>query len=125
MLLGRVTYQEMEGWFVDQTPVVVTRNPKQVDVPNGHAVDSLDAAIALAKEHKAEELVISGGATIYQKGIHLADTLVLTRILSEIEGQKKFPEFEKTDWSLSNTEEWPADDQNTHSMRLETWEKRL
>ncbi len=70
MLLGRTTFEEMDGWFTTQTPVVLTRD-FNFDVKEGFVADSVERAVSIAREQSASELVVSGGASIYQAGPEL------------------------------------------------------
>lgn len=52
-----------------------------------------------------EKAYICGGASIYRLGLQVADTLELTRIHKDIDGDVFFPEINFDDWELINTED--------------------
>ena len=57
---------------------------------------SLNEAIAACDED--EEIFIVGGAELYRQAISLVDTLYITEIQQDVEGDAHFPEFDKNAW---------------------------
>ncbi len=126
MALGRSTYEEMEGWFSDQSPVIITSQSDYRPFQIGHRVSSsLQKGIQTARENNAKELFIAGGASLYEKGLKSANRLLITRINTKSEGDLLFPEFESTgSWAITYLERWPADSENSFDMTFEIWERR-
>ncbi len=119
MLLGRRTFEEMDGWFTTQTPIVLTRDvgytPKI-----GHAVQSVEQAIQLAEESGDTELVVSGGASIYALALPFAETLILTIVQATEESQARFPDYEiQGSWKLLESKSSPADDDNAYNIEIQ------
>ncbi len=52
-----------------------------------------------------EKAFITGGASIYKLGLKVADTLELTRIHKDFEGDTYFPEINFDEWELIKKEE--------------------
>ncbi|HQZ27875.1 MAG: dihydrofolate reductase [Verrucomicrobiales bacterium] len=128
LLLGRKTYEEMEGWFTDQRPLILTRSADFRPSAAHHAVvSSVPQAIDLASGNGAGELVVCGGAGTFAAALPYADTLVLTRVKTRIEVEKPvfFPEFESSHrWRCEFAQDWSADAENHFSMRFEKWHRR-
>lgn len=125
MLLGRKTYEEMDGWFTTQSPVVMTR---QKDYDARRVVHSIPEAISLARANGATELVVGGGGKIFAEALHHANRLVLTRIEKayDVENPVHFPDFESSgEWRLRFQEQWPADEENPQDMTLQIWDKQV
>lgn len=123
MLLGRKTFEEMEGWFTDQTPVVLTRSDDFV--PSlGHRVSGAGEAIELAKANQVDELVVSGGSAIYHAVMSLANRLVITHIEAEFDGDLTFPGIDETEWIVEGEEHWEPDELNEFPMRLRVYRRR-
>jgi len=116
LLLGRVTYEEMSGWFSDHTPIVLTRKVDyQPEV--GKAAHSVEESLTLAAEDGARELCICGGAHIYQAALPYTDELHLTLVDTEAEGRVLFPDYEDgISWEKVSEESFPADEENPHTM---------
>ncbi len=124
MLLGRRTYLEMQGWFKTQTPVVLTRS-RELEVPEGFRVATVEEAVELARDRAVPELVVSGGGSVYEAALPSVDELVLTRIDADIDGGVKFPPLDlEKDWVLEREERWDADEANPLSMAFQTWRRR-
>src|SRR5690606_10330579 len=126
LLVGRRTYLEMEGWFGERVPIVLTRQPGFRPHHPGHRVAaSPAAALALARAGGAGELLVCGGAQVYAATLPLADRLVLTRIglRPEVPDPVRFPDFEGSgEWRLRYAETWPAADGGP-SARREVYER--
>ncbi len=121
MLLGRKTYLEMEGWFTSQTPVVLT---SQSDFPifqkEHHRAVDIQEAIQLASDAGADELVISGGAQVYETALPFVDEMFITRVRERSETGVKFPPISSLDqWETTELEFHPADVDNSHDASLE------
>jgi dihydrofolate reductase len=74
--------------------------------PNGTTVFySFDDAINYCKQRKYQKVFICGGASIYRIGLPVADTLELTRIHKNIEGDTFFPQIDFNAWDLEKKED--------------------
>lgn len=73
-----------------------------------------------AFEDGALELVVSGGASVYEAALPYADELWLTRVDTEVsEPGPRFPNFESDiRWETLSEEHHQADDENTHPMTM-------
>ncbi|MEO0416030.1 MAG: dihydrofolate reductase [Verrucomicrobiota bacterium] len=116
LLLGRVTYQEMLGWFSDHFPIVLSRS-SALQVERGALVGSVPAAIELASPRG--ELVVCGGGEIYAAAMPYATDVILTQIDADIAGSVYFPEMEPKEWASVSSEAFPADDSHAHAMTIQ------
>ncbi len=122
VLLGRRTWEEMDGWFTDQTPIVMThRRDFEIDV--GRVAHSAEEAVTEAFEDGAEELVVSGGAAVFAAALPYADELVLTKLDLSTFGEEvpddvpRFPDYEtEIEWEIVSEEQYPADEENETAM---------
>jgi len=78
-----------------RTTVVVTRN-QDLKIDGCIIAHSLKEALAACAGD--EEIFIVGGAELYAQAMPLADTLYITEIRQNVEGDAHFPEFDKTEW---------------------------
>lgn len=116
MLIGRVTFHQMQGWFTTQTPIVLTRSaPASFAIPTLTA-SSLPEAIALAQHHRATELVISGGAQVYQSALPYVNDLILTHVHYAPGGDTRFPSFDRQNFQVHHFQFFPADSENPFPM---------
>ena len=95
MIMGRKTFDSIGKPLPGRTSVVVTRN-QNLKIEGCIIAHSLaDAITACAGD---EEIFVVGGAQLYAQALPLADTLYITEIGQNIEGDAHFPEFDKTKW---------------------------
>ncbi len=95
MIMGRKTFDSIGKPLPGRTTVVVSRN-NELKVEGCVVVHSLQEAIAACTEDP--EIFVVGGAELYQQAISLVDTLYITEIQQEVEGDAHFPEFDMNAW---------------------------
>ncbi|WP_326848242.1 dihydrofolate reductase [Solemya velum gill symbiont] len=86
IIMGRKTWESLPGLLPGRQHIVVTRNPDYVAEDATIAL-SLDEAIAAAGD--VPEVMIIGGANVYQQAIEIADTLYITKIDTEVDGETR------------------------------------
>ena len=127
MIMGRKTYESVGKPLPGRPNIVISRSWQ---APEGvyHAT-SLDDAIALAesliREQKLEtdEIMITGGAQIYQLALPLADKLYITEVDCDVSGDALFPAIDKTLWQETNREKHQADEKNQYDFSFVVYEK--
>ncbi len=102
MIMGRKTFDSIGKPLPGRTTVVVTRDTK-LKIEGCLVAHSLQDAIAACKNDN--EVFIVGGADIYAQSLQLADTLYITEIQRDVEGDAHFPEFDKSAWLEISREE--------------------
>jgi len=95
MIMGRKTFDSIGKPLPGRTTVVVTRNAN-LKIEGCVIAHSLQEAIAACAGD--EEIFIVGGAELYAQSIPLADTLYLTEIQQEINGDAHFPAIKHSEW---------------------------
>ncbi len=95
LIMGRKTYDSIGRPLPGRTTVVVTRDP-ELKIGGCLIAHSLpDALAACANDAR---IYIVGGAQIYTQAMPYADTLYVTEIQQDVEGDAWFPEFDKSEW---------------------------
>lgn len=114
IIMGRKTFESLPGILPNRPHIVVTRDPnfRTEGVETAH---SLEEAIAKAREIDSE-IYICGGGQIYTEALekNLVDTILLTEIDAEFEGDAFFPAFNRNDWHISKREYHTKDE--THDF---------
>lgn len=124
LLLGRITYEQMAGWFqASQVPVVLTRG-KGHHVPGGWAVASVEEAIRVVAAHGVAELVVCGGGQVYAAALPLADEVILTKVDVEVAGDTLFPEMPSGVWEEAEAQIFPAEAGNAWPMTISRMVRR-
>lgn len=102
MVMGRKTYDSIGRPLPGRQTIVVTRN-KDFTEEDVIVVHDLNDAIEKAKEY-ADEVMIIGGAEIFQMVLGFADRLYITLIHNHFEGDVFFPSY-GSEWKLVSTSE--------------------
>jgi dihydrofolate reductase len=95
MIMGRKTFDSIGKPLPGRTTVVVTRDA-HLKIEGCLIAHSLQEAIELCSDDA--EAFIVGGAEIYSQSLQLADTLYITEIQQDVEGDAHFPEFDRNTW---------------------------
>lgn len=114
----------MEGWFTTQPEIfVLTRDANYTPHTPATVISSIPDAIALTNQKNHPELVVAGGAKVFEQALPFATRLVLTWVESEfpnLSSPAHFPEFDPKHWQIHKSESWLPDPENSHPMTLET-----
>lgn len=102
MIMGRKTFDSIGKPLPGRTTVVVTRAPN-LKIEGCIMAHSLEEAIAVCAGD--DKVFIVGGAELYQQALPLVDTLYITEIQQEVEGDAYFPEFDKGAWQAVSREQ--------------------
>jgi dihydrofolate reductase len=94
MIMGRKTFDSIGKPLPGRTTVVVTRNPG-LKIEGCVMAHSLEDAITACED---DEVFIVGGAEIYSQSLKLANTLYITEIQQDVEGDAHFPAFDQAEW---------------------------
>ncbi len=124
LLLGRKTFESMGGPLPGRTSIVVTSNEDYV-VPEGHFVaNSIEEGISIAESLNLEQLMILGGARVYEQTIEIADEIILTEIKSEFDGDAFFPKIDSNKWELIWHERHEKDQKNSYDYEFKKYLKK-
>ncbi len=112
ILMGRRTFESIGRPLPGRSNIVITRSASYA-AAGIRVVSSVDAALELAEEialiDGGEEMVVIGGAEIYALTLPRLDTLYLTRVHAEPEGDAWLPEIDWDAWEEREREYHPAD----------------
>lgn len=104
VVMGRKTYESIGRPLPGRKNIVISRSGFEAE--GIFVCSSLDEAVDLAKEAAcesgAEEVVIMGGAQIYELMLPRTDVLYLTEVHKAYEADSFFPAFDRSEW----IEEW-------------------
>jgi len=104
MIMGRKTFDSFSAPLPGRRHIVLSRNP-DLQIEGGELVSSMDEALQLC--HGADKVFIIGGAQIFIQSLSIADTLILTTIDSEVEGDVTFPDFSAENFHRTSLQEYP------------------
>lgn len=102
IIMGRKTFESIGKPLDGRANIVVTRNP-EFAIDGVLVASSVEAAIQTAKdiaaETNADEIAVIGGGEIYRQALEFAETVYLTRVHREIDGDTFFPELDDSVWA--------------------------
>jgi dihydrofolate reductase len=105
VLMGRKTWESIPEKFrplPKRTNIVITRNA-DYELPEGVILS--DNIKAVLENYKDEEVMVIGGGGIYAQTIDMADTLYMTHIDMEVEGDILFPHIDTNIWEETTRED--------------------
>ena len=122
LLIGRKTFEQMNGWFQDHFPIVLTR---QADYPAspGRAVSTLVAAVDFARGRGVDELVVLGGGEIFAATAGMADRLLLTKVQTKLGDGTPFPIQKFYGWNELSAQSFEADSTHAFDFTIQHFSK--
>ncbi|WP_284682763.1 dihydrofolate reductase [Chondrinema litorale] len=119
IIMGRKTYDSIGKPLPKRTNIVITTQ-KNLEIEGCVVTNSIEEALAHAKSINEDEAFIIGGASIYESALDKADKLYLTLVHTEIDGDAFFPEINKNDWEVTNTEKHEKDEKHNYAFTFQT-----
>ncbi|MCI5209784.1 MAG: dihydrofolate reductase [Candidatus Electrothrix sp. ATG2] len=102
LIMGRKTWDSIGQPLSGRRNIVVTRK-SEFQAPGAEVVHSLEQGLMLTAGE--DKVFVIGGAQLYQLALNRADTLILTELEQEVEGDVFFPVFSCPPFELVQTEE--------------------
>ena len=121
MIMGRNTWESIGRALPGRTSIVITSNAGY-QAEGAEVVGSLQQAIeraeAVSKEADSTQAFVIGGAVLYQAALPLADTLHLTRVHAQVEGDTILHEFDESNWKEISREQYQHDESNQYDYSI-------
>ena len=112
VIMGRKTHESIGRPLPGRTNIIVTRDTS-FTAEGCKVVHSLQEALELADQccliDGGEEIVVMGGAEIYQQALPYANKLYITRVHADVEGDAYFPEFDLSAWKEVSHQHCPKE----------------
>ncbi len=111
MIMGRKTFQSIGRPLPGRTNIVVTRDASfgadGIVVANGFDA-ARAAAEKIARADGEDEIMVVGGGEIYAAALPAAARIYLTDVYLDVEGDARFPAFDRAPWREDAREAHPA-----------------
>ncbi len=121
VIMGRKTFESIGKPLPNRTNIVITRN-KDWNSEGILTVNSLEEAIAQAK-NTGSEIFIIGGGNIYEQSLHLADVLEITEVHQVFAGDAFFPEINSNEWKEVFRQDFVKDEKNQYDYSFVRYER--
>lgn len=123
VLMGRKTAESLGRALPKRRNLVLTRSGR-VPFEGMDAVDSIDAAIALAQADGATELCVIGGGELYALALLHAARMHLTHVDTVVEGcDAFFPAFDPAQWRVVAREAHAADEKHAFAFAFVDYDR--
>ncbi len=119
VVMGRKTYESIGRPLPGRENIVISRSGFSAEGIT--SVDSIDAALNKVAEY--DEVMVIGGANLYQQMIGQAQMMYLTHVDAECDGDAWFPEINLDEWRITEDVFHPADEKNNFSFNMTTYQR--
>ena len=112
IIMGRKTYESIGRPLPGRTNIVITRQSdyqaEGIVVVNS-LQQALDKAESISADAGHDEVMVIGGAEIYQQALLQADRLYITHVYADVKGDAFFPAVSWNEWQEVQREDHKAD----------------
>lgn len=124
IIMGRKTHQAIGRALDGRTNIVITRD-KAFKADGVEVAHTFAEALALANNAPSVDnsVMVIGGGEIYRVALPHADTVYLTEIAAEPDGDTWFPELEPGEWVERERVAIAADPCDDHAAVLITYDR--
>lgn len=121
ILMGRKTFESIGKPLPNRTTLIISSNKNYPPIENCIVFDDCFRAIEYAKNNGEKELMVCGGASIYDFFIenNLVDKIYLTTINYNSEADRFFPEINSENWEVVNEKSFDKNEINEYSGKIE------
>lgn len=112
IMMGRRTFESIGKPLPNRLNIVISTTMDSL--PGVSVYASLSDALRATSE--AIEIMIIGGARLFQEGLPIAQHLYLTKIHHQFKADVFFPSFSEQDWMVESSEFYPHDAKNPYDM---------
>ncbi|WP_396588329.1 dihydrofolate reductase [Bermanella sp. R86510] len=127
IIMGRKTYESIGRPLPNRTNIVISRNPNFI-AEGTKVVQTLEQAIELARHvneiNGVDEVVVIGGATIYELALPLVDRLYMTHVHAEVEGDAYFPEVDYSLFREVERDDFNKDERNPYDYSFVVYDRK-
>ena len=119
IVMGRKTFKSIGHPLPGRRNIVISK--QKLDLPDVEVFHSLESAFAALQTEK--EIMVIGGAMIYEQALAMANKLYLTIIDDDFSGDAYFPEWQEKEWLEIAREHHVSDEKNKYSFDFIELEK--
>jgi len=123
IVIGRKTFDSIGRALPGRKNLVLSHSPHE-PVADVEFFRDLASAVAWARDQGLTECFIAGGEALYREGLSIADSIYLTRIEAEPDGDTHFPEMDESIWECVDRQPHEVDDHHAYAFTIETWTRR-
>lgn len=121
VVMGRKTFESLPHKLSNRIHIIVSRNKKySVDDEDCYVVSCLDEALDFAKTFVGKKTFVIGGGEIYEQAIHkhIVDTIFLTQVKAQPQGDTFFPNISMQEWQEVNRTHFCKNEKNQYDFDI-------
>ena len=126
IIMGRKTWSSLGRPLPGRPNIVISRDV-EFQAEGADVVRSLDEAIEIANRYAlasgADEICVIGGGEIYRLALSMADTVHLTHVLADVDGDTLFPSLDAALWRSESSEDFPSGEKDSHATRYVVYKR--
>lgn len=126
VIMGRRTFDSIGKPLPGRANIIVTRHPDDLPETVTGVVSlqqGLDTAEANALVNGEEEIIVMGGAQIYELALPHADRLYVTHVHADVEGDAVFPEVDWTQFTEVSRADFKASGPNPYDYSFVVYDR--
>ncbi len=123
IIMGRKTFESLGRVLPNRYHIVLSRN-KDFSIENENVKIIPDISFLDEYIKDNEEHFVIGGASIYKLLMPYVQKMYITEIEKEFEGDTSFPEVNMEEWTITEKEEGPYDENNEFKYTYVTYERK-
>ena len=120
LIMGRRTWDSIGRPLPGRTSIVLTRDP---EFRCEGCLIARTPAEALKLAHAAPEIIVFGGARVFEEFLPRADRIYLTEVETEADADTYFPVLDATEWREVERTRHPADERHVHAFSFVTLDR--
>ncbi|QQE10808.1 dihydrofolate reductase [Planctomycetota bacterium] len=127
VIMGRANFDSIGNKpLPNRHNIVLTRDANYSVLPTEGLTVLSDVrdAINMAQSQNEEPFII-GGEQIYKLAMPFVTRMYITLVHAHVDGDRYFPNFNPSDFEITNKIEHPADDRHIHPFTFLTYERKI
>jgi dihydrofolate reductase len=122
MIMGRKSYDTPDRVASPNSLNIVVTSQADFPLDEGfERAESLDAALQIVENQNFKEVFVIGGGHVFEQILDKADTIFLTIVHAEFEGDAFFPAFSETNFKLTQRQDFEADAHHKYDFSILTF----
>ena len=123
VIMGRKTYDSMNGPLKNRENIIVTRD-KNYEVAGCKIIHYIDDILSINEKEPTKEWFVIGGEEIFKQILPYADKIYMTYIDHSFEGDTYFPEWNESEWEEISKTKGKKDDKNPYDYYFIEYERK-
>ncbi len=112
IIMGRKTFDSIGRPLPGRRNIIITRNP-DFSAEGCEIVNDIDGALDRCSDQ--DELMLIGGASLYEQILTRVNNMYITQVHHSFEGDTWFPEFDLAEWKIESQQDYSDEGNNKYA----------